>query len=406
MPLLGILFVSYSSRGHQLVFSYPEITNDTFLGFESSFLADILSPKTQLCDKKFHLRVEQVDFVGHPTLLNVDRPGTGLIYSRKVQKSILKATRLSPLTMFHLVFAMGETTVEEIDLIYEHCLLKVTNAFKFEQLRRGYIREQTELILQLRDQQQQLLRESTQNRELTGAGRILDISQSSQMIPEETNLIEQTPLAKTIIQVFQAFHSHLRQNVITINNSVSFSIQTDLSKLIALTEPIVPGTFKTTYPAPRPYHSLLLLQDPEETMLSLPLNASPFLIRMIQTTTPTTSFEQLQTALNCSLSQIYRFAAHLHFWGKAKIIQTISSRSFYVVSDNSDLAVMGRVSSEFNTRFSPLELEKVLQDVSIPKPYHNIIPTKELKNLYLESIAFLLRHELVVQVHMYLGNLI
>jgi hypothetical protein len=216
------------------------------------------------------------------------------------------------------------------------------------------------------------------------------------------NAIEQTFLAKTIIQVFQAFHSQQHQTIITINNSVSFSIQTDFSKLIALGDGIVSGTFKTRYPTPRPYHSLLLLEDAEEILNSLPRNASPFLIRFIQTTTPTTSFEQLQTTLNCSLSQIYRFAAHLHFWDKARIIQTISSRNFYVVSDEADLAMMGRLSSEFHTRFSPLELEKVLQDVSIPKPYHTIIPTKELKNLYLEAIAFLLRHELVVQVHMYL----
>ena len=109
MPVIQILLVSFSSRGHQLVYFYPEQGSDTntrqasdsktnILGFNNEFLADILSPKSSLCDQKFHLRVHEIDFVGyelfmechdliiknarHPTLLNVDRPGTGLIYSR------------------------------------------------------------------------------------------------------------------------------------------------------------------------------------------------------------------------------------------------------------------------------------------------------------------------------------
>jgi hypothetical protein len=392
--LLGILFVSYSSRGHQLVFSYPEIKNDTFLGFETGLLADILSPKQQLCDQKFHLRVDHVDFIGHPTLLNVDRPGTGLIYSRKVQKSSLKATKLSPLTMFHLVFAMGNTTQEEMNLIYEHCLVKITNGFKFEQLRRGYIREQTEIILALKDQTQL----SPDSHKDAADESVLTHS-------DGFGAVEQTSLARTLIHVFQSLYSAQHNNLVTIHDSVIISIQTDLKKLDALSCPIIPGTFKTTYPAPRPYHSLLLLQDPEEILMSLPKDSSPFLVRLIQTTTPTTSFEQLQTTLNCTLSQIYRFAAHLHYWGKARIIQTISSRNFYVVSDVCDLTAVDRLSSEFDNRFSPLGLTTLLRDVSIPKPYHTVIPSRDVRNLYLEAIAFLLRHELVVQVHMYLGIL-
>ncbi len=53
--------------------------------------------------------------------------------------------------MFHLVFALKNCEKDEIDLIYEHCLLKITSCLKYEQLRRGYVRAETELILNLRD---------------------------------------------------------------------------------------------------------------------------------------------------------------------------------------------------------------------------------------------------------------
>src|SRR5690349_13709556 len=132
--LLGVLLICYSSRGQQLVFSYPRNPNrtpqprsrtrsthpshragrthaggleldgaleldvhdgeldrralqdplskgvqpeqDLFLGFDPQFLSDILSPKVALCDRQFQLTVDDVTFVGHPTLLNADRPGT------------------------------------------------------------------------------------------------------------------------------------------------------------------------------------------------------------------------------------------------------------------------------------------------------------------------------------------
>ena len=54
--------------------------------------------------------------------------------------------------MFHVVFAMGHCDQDEIDLVYEHCLLKITSCLKYEQLRRGYVRSETELILNLRDE--------------------------------------------------------------------------------------------------------------------------------------------------------------------------------------------------------------------------------------------------------------
>ncbi|KAJ3172301.1 Nitrogen permease regulator 3 [Irineochytrium annulatum] len=154
--ILAILLVCYSSRGHQLVFSYPfrpstsvstssddpggggctsdatagvpsacsqypydslsgppPLTpsddfgpnshdgarhgdrehgggrEDTILGFDPQSLSDLLSPKVALCDRKFQLTVDDITFVGHPTLLNADRPGTGHRFARMIQKKRL-----------------------------------------------------------------------------------------------------------------------------------------------------------------------------------------------------------------------------------------------------------------------------------------------------------------------------
>jgi len=45
---------------------------EKFLGYDTQFLADILSPKSALCDQKFQLTINNLTFVGHPTLINSD----------------------------------------------------------------------------------------------------------------------------------------------------------------------------------------------------------------------------------------------------------------------------------------------------------------------------------------------
>ena len=45
----------------------------------------------------------------------------------------------------------------------------------------------------------------------------------------------------------------------------------------------------------------------------------------------------LCTVVDCSLAQIFRIAAHLIYWRKAKIIDVISVRNIYVVSPTADM---------------------------------------------------------------------
>lgn len=263
--LLGVVLICYSSRGHQLVFSYPtepkrssapsqskhqrshlsrtlpnvrsekqglteprgrdfartqqpayvshsgqsrgrppsaHLQTEKFLGFDTHFLSDILSPKVALCDRQFQLTVDDVTFVGHPTLLHADRPGTGHRFARLIQRKRLYASMkhgrsssatnlldpdvlgLAPpsldksaydssldvdiaassprgsssthqLSMFNLVFAMQpDGGQKDVDSMYTHVISKITAALKYEQLKRGYIRKEAELIISIKDDAQ------------------------------------------------------------------------------------------------------------------------------------------------------------------------------------------------------------------------------------------------------------
>ncbi|KAG0036271.1 Nitrogen permease regulator 3 [Podila clonocystis] len=117
--LVGILIVTNSSRGHHFVYKYPrepqkptldhasDITANTrdlksskpmhqhgdefqttskVLGYDPQFLANLLSPKLALCDKRFQLTVDDLTFIGHPVSL------TGPEFRQ--QRDLLKRTRL------------------------------------------------------------------------------------------------------------------------------------------------------------------------------------------------------------------------------------------------------------------------------------------------------------------------
>ena len=374
----GILFSSFSPRGHQLVFSWP---SHSYLGFDQHFLSDILSPKIALCDKPFHLQVDQVYFIGHPTQLHADRVGTGLKFSRMCQDRLKPESDPNPyqLTMFNMVLALDSNQVEDddIEMIYQQIIIKTTAALKYEQLRYGYVRKEIELVLGLKED----------------CGLQEDLT---------TKILQQSTLARSLVSIFNALQGEGRH--IQINDSISISLQTDFKKMKQLT--MVSEDDLYGFPMFRPYHALLLLFDPEEIISALPPGASPLMVELIQIVTPTQCFEELQNTLNCSLAQLYKLAAHLFVWNKARVIDAISIRNIYTISPKFDLTRLETLTNQFSVRFPTMELSKLLQELSSPRPYSTIIGSKENRNLYLEIITFLIRHHIVVQLHMYMYLLV
>ncbi|KAK0560134.1 Nitrogen permease regulator 3 [Tilletia horrida] len=105
--LIAVLLVAKSERGSQIVFQWPPKPHflnaglaagsphrghmpdapsgearkkrawDTYLGYENSFLAELLTPRRDLCHQKFELAVDDLVFVGHPVCAD-DREGWAL----------------------------------------------------------------------------------------------------------------------------------------------------------------------------------------------------------------------------------------------------------------------------------------------------------------------------------------
>ncbi|KAI8846596.1 nitrogen permease regulator of amino acid transport activity 3-domain-containing protein [Chytridium lagenaria] len=388
--LSAVILVCYSSRGHQLVFSYPAkgidgdavnvealqkdhglkypsldsfaVTDDvkddtrtqaeTILGFEPHSLSDILSPKVALCDSKFLLTVDDVSFVGHPTLLNADRPGTGHRFCTHDSKEtspmtdggdfqtlgISGSSSSQQLTMFNLVFAIRKTQNEghhqEVDAIYDNVLAKVTAGLKYEQLKRGYIRKK--------------LKSSCQY--------VVGVSSTMHKIMGESSL------ARLLVHTFYCVRQRLTSHIV-MNSSIDYHFKS----LRGISKNPFAGYHVSTDDETngielRPNNALLLLFDPEEVLkLILPLDASPLLSELIEIVTRR------------------RVAAHLVYWKIAKVIDVISPRNVYVVSKNLNPVTLRSLDADFRVRIPNLEFFEILSSLSLPRPYSSIFPSKTPK---------------------------
>ncbi|KAJ3011233.1 UNVERIFIED_CONTAM: Nitrogen permease regulator-like 3, partial [Siphonaria sp. JEL0065] len=448
-------------------------------------------------------------FVGHPTLLDTDRPGTGHRFARQIQRKVrrtqfaedvddddfaddsnintnvtpqtpvlnppststtataaatgrtravslslpLGASPISPtvpsipsphiprpktaqqlnnqhqqLQQFNLVFAIVPDNEEgrncEVHYVYSNILAKLSAGLKYEQLKRGYIKKEIDVIMGIRDELH------------NGAGYFIT-QQAMSKIHEQSSLarlLAETFHAMTSISPFESTcHTHL-----DLNSSVDISILIDRNILgnsgqgkccshgedygstrnamggmasgsggegDYIDEDSITRYDHTNHPPLRPYQAVLLLYHAEEILKSLPADSAPLLHDLIEIVTPTQSLENLAFALSCSLAQIYRLGrptCHGTFVFLNMGNDGHSSDNFMINAvPNYRLA---HLDNEFNVRVKDLDLCKMLSEMSTPRAFSSIFKDKSVP--YLEIIALFLRNNLIEHCRMKLRTLI
>ena len=110
-------------------------------------LADFLTPRDSLCNRKFELCVEDIVFLGHPVHLIESQDANLLATSPSSSindgadnEAIIAKVKLSK---FHIVFVMNPSWRldyhEQVSKMYNEIVKKFTNACAREQQERGYI---------------------------------------------------------------------------------------------------------------------------------------------------------------------------------------------------------------------------------------------------------------------------
>lgn len=413
-------------RNHRL--SSGEESHDTFLGCSVESLEKLLSPGRWSDGKRFEVCVDHTTFIRHPvfaredgswsskarrtsTQSSADQDNEDYVYPGSRDKDLghtsgitiaagesrvtathdfthisesldsqagtslatsatsASTTVESPaeqLAMFNVVFALAEGTQRTNDAMYDHVAKTLSKALHYFQKQTGYVAKESRRLQSLKTKAK-----------LEG---LHDEALLSQML-------ESSELAWSLKQIFEMISTD-RVAAFRLDG-VQMSLQ-------------IPQSIENTESGGAVgKHSAILLLDEKDSMLrELAHPEATPLAYFIREHTPTKSLQKHAKLLDMAVDDVLFLAGHLVKWRKARVIAPLHPRNFYVVNTEADLGHLAERAADYSRRFPGLPpLPQMLKMLGgRPIRYGLLIPSRDHRELYMEILGYLVRHDFVVHL--------
>ena len=405
---VSVILVTAGSRGEKLLFRYPfyqdgdgmqdndedingsekdnksdvrirlfSFARKACLNYSDKVLANILTPREKLCGKEFELRIDDVLFVGHPMLVTQEGRTQRSDAQTKVEGIKIK--------LFNIVFALQADVDSSVCECYHDLCEKISTALKHEELRCGYFSTERQTMLAVHDE-------------------VSELPEASEASPFHL-IMPKSTLAKALCDAFDSVSQSGMVNL-KINNwvRVGFCLPHKVHNINS--EMIVkPEAVQACLSAMRPYHTVLLLVDEISLSALLPDDCSPDLIRFVKMATPLKSFQLLSQDTDIPLSLVFLIAAHLVYWGKARIIYPLCESNVYVVSPTASIHSKSQVAEQFSLAYPGMSLHEHLSQFSLPTAlgeHASPLWSPQQKTDQVQRVIWMLKHHLLIQLHMYI----
>ncbi|XP_047389396.1 GATOR complex protein NPRL3 isoform X2 [Sciurus carolinensis] len=481
---ISVILVSSGSRGNKLLFRYPfqrsrehpaaqtnkprsryAVNNagdhaddqDGDSRFSDVILATILATKSEMCGQKFELKIDNVRFVGHPTLL---QHALG-----QVSKTDPSPKREAPtMILFNVVFALRANADPSVINCLHTLSRRIATVLQHEERRCQYLTREAKLILALQDEVSAVADEELPGlnigqespRALEDSSKVLFISPLSRMdVPKLTSQLEGFPSSvccrritlrcflsspctvpccgsseifcvviiaadegpqspfhhilpkcKLARDLKEAYDSLCTSGVVRLHINSWLEVSFCLPHKIhyAASSLIPPEAIERSLKAIRPYHALLLLSDEKSLLGELPVDCSPALVRVIKTTSAVKNLQQLAQDADLALLQVFQLAAHLVYWGKAVIIYPLCENNVYVLSPNASVCLYSPLAEQFSRQFPSYDLPSILAKFSLPvslSEFRNPLAPPAQETQLIQMVVWMLQHRLLIQLHTY-----
>ncbi|XP_041735672.1 GATOR complex protein NPRL3 isoform X2 [Coregonus clupeaformis] len=403
---ISVILVTSGSRGNKLLFRYPfqrvadctssltkkqrspyalNTTGDVLEDpdgdsrFSDIILATILATKSDMCGKKFELKIDNVRFVGHPTLLQ--HPHT-----IQVSKTDPSPKREMPtMILFSVVFALRANADPSVISCMHNLSRRIAIALQHEERRCQYLTREAKLMLAVQD-------EVTTMTETDGSPQ----SPFRQILPK----------CKLARDLKEAYDSLCTTGVVRlhINNwlEVSFCLPHKIHRVGG--NHVHPEALERSLKAIRPYHALLLLDSEKALLAQLPLDCSPALVRLIKTCSAVKNLQQLAQDADLNLLQIFQIAAHLVYWGKAIIVYPLCENNVYMLSPHANISLYSPLAEGFSQQFPGHDLPSMLANFSLPlslSEFRNPLDASVQEAQLIQMVVWMLQRRLLIQLHTY-----
>ncbi|KFQ38804.1 Nitrogen permease regulator 3-like, partial [Mesitornis unicolor] len=344
--------------------------------FSDVILATILATKSDMCGKKFELKIDNVRFVGHPTLL---QHALG-----QVSKTDPSPKREMPtMILFNVVFALRANADPSVINCLHNLSRRIAIVLQHEERRCQYLTREAKLILAIQD-------------EVSAMSETTEGPQS----PFHHIL----PKCKLARDLKETYDSLCTTGVVRlhINNWLEVSFCLPHKIHYVATNFIPPEAIERSLKSIRPYHALLLLNDEKSLLNELPLDCSPALVRVIKTTSAVKNLQQLAQDADLALLQVFQLAAHLVYWGKAIIIYPLCENNVYMLSPNASVCLRYNQPAVCSKDKSALK-DGVHVYILLLVPVCQVFNTSflPLQTQLVQMVIWMLQHRLLIQLHTY-----
>ncbi|CAH1115368.1 unnamed protein product [Psylliodes chrysocephalus] len=347
---------------------YSNINKENLTGFTDEVLSSLFAVKTELCNRKFELKVNDVRFVSHPTLLQL----------RNKQEKEDESGML-----INIVFALQALASHSVVKCYHDLSKRMGIVLKYEEKRCGYVSEQTQLMTTAHDD-----------------GYTNGPSSAFKII------LEKCSLANNIKKMYDDLCTTGLVNL-RINRWIplSFCLPQKVHQWHMRGKIVEPEDIDRCLSALRPYHSLLLLHPLHQKNDFTSLDGSPSLDRMLTQYSPLKNLQTLAADSDLTLTHVFELTAHLVYWAKATVIFPICSTNKYVISPNAPIHLNSPLVEKFSDTFPGLNLIRVISEFSLPTSLGqkcNPLCHPSQQSQLVQTIIWLLQHHLLLQLHTYI----
>lgn len=369
-------------------------------GFADEVLAPLFAVKPQLCNQKFELKINDIRFVSHPTLVskkeqrlsfaNLSTPQSNQT-QLTIQQNITSvqcnpnAQKSQPQQMLvNIVFALHAQASYSIVKCYYDLSKRLGLALKVEEQRIGYLTDETVLMARTHD----------------------EVSSKQQPLENAFDLIsERCTLAQSLKSIYHDLcTTGLLNCTINQNLTLSFCLPAKAHQLHKKGSMVDPETIDRCLRSLKPYHGMLLLVDIVELLDCVPPAGARMLLQLIEVYTPLMSLQSMASDADLSIEHVFKLVSHLVYWAKATIIYPLCETNVYVIAPDAPLHTKSHLVEKFSARFPGMSLFEVISDFSLPTSIgHLTTPLQQSarQGILAQMVLWMLQHHLLMQLHTY-----
>lgn len=337
-------------------------------GLNDEVLSTLFAVKSELCNRKFELKINDVRFVGHPQLMPI------------------KSSKY----MINIVFALLASASYSIVKSYYELSKRLGSAMVFEEKRCEYLTKQMTLMLKVHD-------------EVSSAQETAE-KQTKDMCAF-TRILEESTLAQCLKNVYQELCTSGLLNI-TINQSLTlcFCLPQKAHQSHKKDAKVDPEAIDRCLNALKPYHGMLLLVDPIDLLDCVPPSGVRILLQLIEAYNPLKSLQNMASDSEMLIEHVYILVGHLVYWAKAIIIYPLCETNVYVIAPDAQLHTDSPLVDKFSVKFPNMSLFEVISDFSLPTSIgHLTTPLQHpaRQGRLAQMVLWMLQHHLLMQLHTY-----